>query len=136
MRKKILLVEDDPDLVELLSFNLKRAGFAIGTAMDGISAIKKARSVRPDLILLDLMLPELNGLAVCEILRREPETTRVPVIMLTALDTQLARLSGFEAGADAYVTKPFKWKDLLTRISNLLCEPVAGQFPSRPGDCA
>lgn len=135
MRKKILLVEDDSDVIELLSFNLKRAGFAIGTAVDGISAIKKARSMRPDLILLDLMLPELDGLAVCEILRREPETNRVPVIMLTALDTQLARLSGFEAGADAYVTKPFKWKELLNRIQGLLTEPAGCRSPSGSRDC-
>lgn len=124
MRKKILLVEDDPDVVELLSFNLKRSGFLIGTALDGISALKKARSMRPDLILLDLMLPELDGFAVCETLRREPATTQIPIIMLTALDTQMARLSGFEAGANAYVTKPFKWKDLLHRISSLLAKPA------------
>jgi DNA-binding response OmpR family regulator len=120
MRKKVLVVEDDPEMVELLSYQLKKAGFAIGTAVDGIEALKKARTVTPDLILLDLMLPELDGFAVCEILRRAPATASVPIIMVTALSTQLARLAGLEAGADAYVTKPFEFKTLLKNINNLI----------------
>ena len=120
MRKKILVVEDDVELVELLSYQLKKAGFAIGTAMDGIEALKKARSVTPDLILLDLMLPELDGFAVCEILRRDAATASIPIIMVTALSTHLARLAGLEAGANAYVTKPFEFKGLLNQIKALL----------------
>jgi DNA-binding response OmpR family regulator len=116
MRKKILVVEDDADLVELLCFNLKKAGFAIGTATDGVEALKKARSVVPDLILLDLMLPELDGFAVCEILRRDPATASIPIIMLTAVSSELARLAGLESGANDYITKPFSLKDLLGRI--------------------
>src|SRR5579864_1498702 len=110
MPKKILVVDDDADVVELLCFNLKKAGFAIGTAFNGVEALKKARSIAPDLILLDLMLPELDGFAVCEILRRDPATASIPIIMVTALSTQLARLAGLEAGANAYVTKPFEFK--------------------------
>jgi DNA-binding response OmpR family regulator len=117
MRKKILVVEDDAELVELLAYQLKKAGFAIGTAMDGIEALKKARTIAPDLILLDLMLPELDGFAVCEILRRDYATASIPIIMVTA---QLARLAGLEAGANAYVTKPFQFKGLLRQIEALL----------------
>jgi DNA-binding response OmpR family regulator len=120
MRKKILVVEDDADLVELLCFNLKKAGFAIGTATDGVEALKKARSVVPDLILLDLMLPELDGFAVCEILRRDPATASIPVIMLTALSSELARFAGLESGANDYITKPFSVKNLLGRIQSTL----------------
>jgi DNA-binding response OmpR family regulator len=120
MQKKILVVEDNPELVELLRFNLKQAGFAVGTAQDGIAAIKKAKSIIPDLILLDLMLPELNGFAVCEILRRNPATASVPIIMLTALTSQLSRFAGLEHGANEYLTKPFSPKRLLARIQALL----------------
>lgn len=120
MQKKILVVEDDAELVELLRFNLKKAGFAVGTASDGIEAIKKARSLLPDLVLLDLMLPELDGFAVCEVLRRDPNLAHTPVIMLTALSSQLARLAGMEAGANEYMVKPFSPKQLISRIETLL----------------
>ena len=106
MRKKILVVEDDPDLVELLSFNLRGCGFTVSTASDGLDALKKARAILPDLILLDLMLPELDGFGVCEILRREPETARIPIIMVTAMSSQFARMAGLEAGANDYIAKP------------------------------
>jgi DNA-binding response OmpR family regulator len=128
MRKKILVVEDDAELVELLSYQLKKAGFAVGTAIDGIEALKKARTVTPDLILLDLMLPELDGFAVCEILRRDAATALIPIIMVTALSTQLARLAGLEAGANAYVTKPFEFKGLLNQI-NVLLSPTLTNAP-------
>ena len=120
MRKKILVVDDDAELVELLSFNLKKAGFAIGTAFDGIEALKKARSIAPDLILLDLMLPELDGFAVCEILRRNAATASIPVIMLTALSGELGRLAGMDSGANDYVTKPFSPKQLVSKVDQLL----------------
>jgi DNA-binding response OmpR family regulator len=130
MRKKILVVEDDSELVELIRFNLKKAGFSVGTAHDGIEALKKVRSLLPDLILLDLMLPELDGFAVCEILRRDPKTSTVPIIILTAMSSQLARLTGLDAGASDYITKPFSPKLLLARVQALL-DPCAGR-PSRP----
>jgi two-component system alkaline phosphatase synthesis response regulator PhoP len=124
VRKKILVVEDDPDLVELLSFNLRGCGFAVSTAGDGLDALKKARSIVPDLILLDLMLPELDGFGVCEILRREPATAGIPIIMVTAMSSQFARLAGLEAGANDYITKPFSPKQLIARIQALLGQPV------------
>jgi DNA-binding response OmpR family regulator len=120
MRKKILVVEDDVELVELLCFNLRKAGFSVGTANDGIEALKKARSLGPDLILLDLMLPELDGLAVCDILRRDPATASVPIIILTAMSSQLARFTGLGAGADDFITKPFSPKLLLERVEERL----------------
>jgi DNA-binding response OmpR family regulator len=118
--QRILVVEDDSDLRELLRFNLKKAGFSVGTAVDGVEAVKKARSLLPDLILLDLMLPELDGFAVCEILRRDSALASVPVIILTALSSQLARLNGLAAGANDYITKPFNLGDLLGRVEALL----------------
>jgi DNA-binding response OmpR family regulator len=120
MPKKILVVEDDAELVELLCFNLMRAGFLIGTAANGVEALAKVRSLSPDLILLDLMLPELDGYSVCEILRRSPATASTPVIMVTAASSGLARLAGLDAGANDYVTKPFSVKELLARIDSLL----------------
>ncbi len=120
MQKKILLVEDDIELLDLLCFNVKKAGFAAATAHDGIEAIKKARSVRPDLILLDLMLLDLDGFAVCETLRRDPSTASIPVIMLTALSGALARVAGFEAGAQDYLTNPFSPRILMERIYQVL----------------
>lgn len=127
MRKKILVVEDDTELVELLSFTLKQAGFSVGTATNGIEALKKARSVAPDLILLDLMLPELDGFSVCEILRQDSATASVPIIMLTALTNELARVTGLAAGATDYVHKPFSPKQLVGRVEALL-----GRLPTRP----
>ena len=120
MPKKILVVEDDIEMVELLCFKLKTEGYALGTATNGIEALKKARSIRPDLILLDLMLPELDGFAVCDILRRDAKTASVPIIMLTAMSSQLARLTGLDAGANVYITKPFSHEYLRQCIQALL----------------
>jgi DNA-binding response OmpR family regulator len=120
MRNKILVVDDEPDIVELLSFNLKQAGFAIGTAFDGVEALRKARSMMPDLILLDLMLPKLDGLSVCEILRRNVSTSSIPVILLTGLTGELGRLAGLDAGATDYITKPFSPRLLVSKVDALL----------------
>src|SRR5688500_3123702 len=120
MRKKILVVDDDSDIVELLCFNLKKAGFAVGTAMNGVEALKKARSILPDLILLDLMLPEMDGFAVCEVLRRDSATASIPIVMVTALSTELGRLAGLGAGADEYIAKPFSPRLLIERLERLL----------------
>jgi len=123
MRKRILVVDDDPDWVELLSFNLKKAGFAIGTAGNGIDALKKARTLAPDLILLDLKLPELDGFAVCETLRRNAATASIPIIMLTALSGEMGRLAGMDCGATDYLMKPSSLKRLLARVEELLKRP-------------
>jgi two-component system, OmpR family, phosphate regulon response regulator PhoB len=120
MRKKILVVDDDADILELLGFTLKKAGFAIGTARDGMEALKKACTLLPDLILLDVMMPEMDGLAVCEILRRDPATSSIPILILTAASGQLSRLAGLHAGATEYMTKPFSPKEVVVKIEELL----------------
>ena len=125
------MVEDDPDLVELLSFNLRACGFVVSTADNGVDGLKKARLIIPDLILLDLMLPQLDGFGVCEILRRDPTTAAIPIIMVTAMSSQFARLAGLEAGANDYITKPFSPKQLLSRVQEMLArtasQPAASQ---------
>jgi DNA-binding response OmpR family regulator len=123
MRKRILVVDDDPEVVELLRFNLKRAGYATGTASNGVEALKKVCSISPDLVLLDLMLPELDGFAVCEILRRDAATASIPIILLTAVSGQLARVAGLECGANEYLTKPFSPRDVISRVEKLLYRP-------------
>ena len=120
MRKKILVVDDDAELVELISFNLKQAGYAIGTASNGVDAIKKAHSLEPDLIVLDVMMPELDGFAVCEILRRDTTTASIPIMMLTAISSELGRLAALGSGATDFVTKPFSPRILVGRIEELL----------------
>ncbi len=120
MSAKILVVDDEPEMVELLSFNLQRRGYDVLAATNGLEALNKARQHLPDLILLDLMLEGLDGYSVCEILRRQPSTATVPVIMLTALTGQIARANGMEAGANDFVTKPFSPQDLMERIERML----------------
>ncbi|HEY2082619.1 MAG TPA: response regulator [Verrucomicrobiae bacterium] len=129
MRKKILVVDDDAELVELVSFNLKQAGYSIGTASDGVEAIKKARSLGPDLIVLDIMMPELDGFAVCEILRRDAATASIPIMMLTALSSELGRMAGLGSGASDFLTKPFSPRLLVARIEELL-KKAAQMTPS------
>ena len=113
-------MDDEPEAVELVEFNLKKAGFDVITAADGAQALKKARSVSPDLIVLDLMMPEIDGLEVCKILRRDPATARIPIIMLTAKAAEVDRIVGLELGADDYVTKPFSPRELVLRVNKVL----------------
>lgn len=120
MKQKILAVDDEPDALELIEFNLKTAGFDVSTAEDGKEALKKARQILPQLILLDLMLPQIDGLEICKALRRDPATASIPIIMLTARAAEIDRVLGLELGADDYVTKPFSPRELVLRIKNLL----------------
>ncbi len=120
VRSKILVVDDEPEAVELVEFNLEQAGYSVITAADGAEALEKARSNVPDLIVLDLMLPEISGLDVCKMLRRDPATAGIPIIMLTAKAAEIDRVLGLELGADDYVTKPFSPRELVLRIRNLL----------------
>jgi two-component system, OmpR family, alkaline phosphatase synthesis response regulator PhoP len=119
-RKRILVVEDEPDLLELLRLRFKEEGYAIATAMNGLDAVKKARSTMPDLILLDVMLPELDGFAVCEILRKDPATASIPVVMLTGLSGQLSRCAGIDSGATDFVTKPATPDEIVSKIKETL----------------
>src|SRR5262249_14904799 len=116
MRKKVLIVEDNSELLELLRLHLRGAGYAIATAANGVEALKKARSVTPDLVLLDLVLPELDGFAVCETLRKDPATTAIPIIVVTGLTSEMARSAGLEAGATDYVIKPVHPAGLVSKI--------------------
>jgi DNA-binding response OmpR family regulator len=120
VKPKILVVDDEPEAVELVEFNLKQAGYAVVTASDGAQALQKARSLSPNLIVLDVMLPELDGFEICKLLRREPATARIPIIMLTAKAAEIDRVLGLELGADDYLTKPFSPRELLLRIKKLL----------------
>lgn len=120
MRSKVLVVDDEPEAVELVEFNLKQAGYTVVTAADGTEALTKARSALPSLIVLDLMLPEIDGLEVCKMLRRDPSTSAVPIIMLTAKAAEIDRILGLELGADDYLTKPFSPRELVLRVKKLL----------------
>jgi len=120
VRPKILVVDDEPDAIELVDFNLKQAGFEVGIAADGAEAVKKARSFSPNLIVLDVMLPELDGLEVCRMLRRDAATAAIPIIMLTAKASEMDRVVGLEIGADDYLTKPFSPRELVLRIKKML----------------
>lgn len=135
MRKKILIVEDNSELLELLRLGLKQAGFRIVTASNGVDALKLARTAAPDLVVLDLVLPELDGFAVCESLRRDQATASTPLIVLTGLSSEFARLASFESGADEYVTKPISPELLVSRIKHLLRRPAKARSP-KPGLCA
>ena len=123
MRKKILIVEDNSELLELMRLGLKEAGFRIVTASNGSDALKSARAAAPDLIVLDLVLPELDGFAVCERLRKDEATASIPVIVLTGLSSEFARFASIESGADEYVMKPVGTEDLVSKIKDLLHRP-------------
>ena len=114
------MVDDEPEAVELVEFNLRKAGFDVLTAADGAQAVKQARAAVPDLIVLDLMLPEIDGLEVCKMLRRDSATSRIPIIMLTAKAAEVDRIVGLELGADDYVTKPFSPRELVLRVNKIL----------------
>jgi two-component system phosphate regulon response regulator PhoB len=120
MKPRILVVDDEADTFEVLAFKLREAGFDPVQAADGKAALAKARSDRPALIVLDLMLPEIAGLDVCRLLRRDPSTASIPIIMLTAKAAETDRIVGLEIGADDYVTKPFSPRELVLRVKKLL----------------
>ena len=118
--KNILVVEDDSDIRELISFNLKNEGHQVFEANDGEVGIDKARKKLPDLILLDLMLPGIQGLDVCRIIKSDQETKEIPIIMVTALGQEEDIVKGLETGADDYITKPFSIKVLIARVNAVL----------------
>jgi DNA-binding response OmpR family regulator len=120
MGKTILIADDDGDLVELLRQSFTQAGFSTVAATNGIEALKMARSLSPDLIVLDVNMPEMNGFTVCETLRSEGATVGIPIVMLTGLVGQLGRAAGLAGGADDYVMKPVAVEHLISRIQRLL----------------
>jgi two-component system phosphate regulon response regulator PhoB len=118
--ERILIVDDEPDLLELVRFNLAQAGFEVQTAQGGLEGLEKAQRWRPDLVVLDLMLPDLPGTEVCRKLRADPELTGLPILMLTARSEEIDRVVGLELGADDYVTKPFSPRELTLRVRAIL----------------
>jgi two-component system alkaline phosphatase synthesis response regulator PhoP len=120
MNKKILVIEDDTDIIELLKHYLEKENFVLKDSSDGFSGLTKAKSENFDLIILDIMLPEMDGLEVCKELRSDQKTSSIPVIMLTAKTEETDKIVGLELGADDYITKPFSPKELVARVKALL----------------
>lgn len=118
--ERVLIVDDDPDIVRLVSYNLSHAGYEVQTASTGRKALELVQKQPPDLIILDLMLPELDGTEVCRTLRQQIPSRRIPILMLTARGEEIDRVVGFELGADDYVSKPFSPRELVLRIKSIL----------------
>src|SRR3954471_19564482 len=118
---RILIIEDEPDVVDLLTLHLRKAGgFSVSVATEGAAGLRLAREERPALIILDLMLPRMPGLEICKVLKTDPATQRIPIIMLTAKAEEIDRIVGLEFGADDYVTKPFSPRELVLRVNAIL----------------
>lgn len=117
---KILLVDDEPDILEIVSYNLAQEGYQIVTASNGIEAVSKAQVENPDLIVMDVMMPEMDGMEACEMIRKIPELNHVIITFLTARNEDYSQMAGFDAGADDYITKPIKPKLLVSKIKGLL----------------
>ena len=117
---KILLVDDEPDILEILSYNLSAEGYTISTASNGVEAVKKAKKHQPHLIIMDVMMPEMDGIEACEKIRTLPELKNTIITFLTARGEDYSQVAGFEAGADDYITKPIKPKVLVSKIKALL----------------
>lgn len=120
MSTKILVVDDEPDFVQLMAYNLSRAGFEVFQATNGLDAVHLARRHVPDVVLLDVMMPGFDGFSVCEVLGRSPVTSRVPVILITALDGEKAQSRGMEAGAVKQLTKPVQLQTLLATVQEVV----------------
>ena len=117
---KILLVDDEPDILEFLSYNLIKEGYEVFTASDGAEGIKKAKIEKPDLILLDIMMPEMDGIEACTEIRKVDSLKNILIVFLTARTEEFSQLAGYDAGADDYITKPVKPKVLISKIKALL----------------
>ena len=126
MAKKILIVDDNADLLTVLRLGFSKAGFVVRTADNGLAALKKVRTFEPDLLLLDLIMPEMDGFAVCETLKKNPATAGIPIVVLTGLASELSRFAGLESGADEYLTKPFNFNEILAKVQDVLDRKAAG----------
>jgi DNA-binding response OmpR family regulator len=119
-QKRIVIIEDEKDILEVLEYNLKREGFKVSISSDGKSGLEMVRQNKPDLVLLDIMLPELDGLDVCQSLKKDSATNTIPIIMVTAKEEESDVILGLGLGADDYITKPFSPKELIARVKALL----------------
>ncbi len=117
---KILLVDDEPDILEFLSYNLEKEGYQVETAENGVEGLKKAKAIKPDLILLDIMMPEMDGIETCTQIRQDDSLNKTLVVFLSARTEEFSQLAGYEVGADDYITKPIKPKVLMSKIKALL----------------
>jgi two-component system phosphate regulon response regulator PhoB len=117
--ERVLIVDDDPDILRLVSYNLMQAGFEVITAGSGRKALESVQKHPPDLIILDLMLPDVDGMEVCRTLRNREDSRRIPIVMLTARGEEIDRVVGFELGADDYVMKPFSPRELVLRVKSI-----------------
>lgn len=122
MAKHVLIADDEPNILLSLEFLLKKAGLQVTLARDGLQALEKARALRPDIMLLDVMMPGQNGYEVCQILREDPGFSDIKIVMLTAKGRETEMAKGLALGADAYITKPFGTKDLVERVLALLAD--------------
>jgi phosphate regulon transcriptional regulator PhoB len=127
--RRVLVVDDEPDIVDLVSYNLKKEGFQVASAFDGEEALVKIRKGKFDFVILDLMLPGLQGMELCRILRNDPKTKDLPIVMLTAKGEEVDRILGLEIGADDYLTKPFSPRELVARV-----KAVLRRYSERPAD--
>jgi phosphate regulon transcriptional regulator PhoB len=120
MSQRILVVDDETDVLDLVTLNLRSAGYQISTADNGATALQKARTENPILIILDLMLPQMSGLEVCKTLKKDASTSHIPILMLTAKSEEVDKIVGLELGADDYVTKPFSPRELVLRVKSIM----------------
>jgi two-component system phosphate regulon response regulator PhoB len=126
-KPRILVIEDEPDIAEVLRFNLEKAGFQVDEERRGDRALEAIQRTRPDLVVLDLMLPGLDGLEVTRLLKRDPATAKLPLVMLTAKGEELDRIVGLELGADDYIPKPFSPREVVLRLKSVLRRREAGE---------
>ncbi len=119
-REKILVIEDEPDIAEVLQYNLEKEGFDVDTARRGDTGLEAIRRDGPDLVVLDLMLPGIDGLELTRLLKRDPQTARLPIVMLTARGEEVDRIVGLELGADDYISKPFSPREVVLRVKAVL----------------
>lgn len=124
--RRILVIEDDKDIVELVRYNLEKDGFQVAACSDGATGLAQVRKSPPDLLILDLMLPKLNGLEICKEIRKDTNLNRLPILILTAKGEEADRVVGLELGADDYVTKPFSPRELVARVKALLRRAAPG----------
>ena len=125
-KRKILVVDDEPDVTDLVVYHLKTKGFQVEALNNTTASISRVRSFLPDLIILDIMMPELTGIQICRILRADPKLAKIPIIFLTAKSEPQDRIEGFESGADDYLAKPFSPKELVLRIESILRRATGG----------
>ena len=132
-RQRICVIEDEEDIAELIRFTLEQARFETLILHNGLQALEKIKAFKPDLILLDLMLPDADGLDICKSLKKDTQLSSIPVIMLTAKGTEMDRIVGFELGADDYIVKPFSTRELVLRIKSILSR-LSATFDTSPPD--